>query len=180
MTLPASGPISTADISQEIYGNTTTTIVIPDATTRTLTGKASGDLILPDDFWGKTWLTATLNFTLTSGTGPGGTPAIGYSNGPVNSYGSISPTTTALPWAASYNLQQLQNFTSSPILSCALTPNTYNVATHGHFNVIIDGNTFNTSTATISTNANNIFFQWSDAVGLLKPSGSVHSCTLGQ
>lgn len=53
MTLPSSGSISTAQIQAEI--GDTGTITIPDANTRTLTGKSTGALVIPTDFYGKTW-----------------------------------------------------------------------------------------------------------------------------
>jgi hypothetical protein len=50
MALPSSGPISSADIAAEMG---VSTVTIPDANTRLLTGIASGPIVLPDDFWGK-------------------------------------------------------------------------------------------------------------------------------
>jgi hypothetical protein len=51
MTLPASGAISTAQIRAEIGGSGAVTI--PSSEVRTLTGVASGAIVLPTDFHGK-------------------------------------------------------------------------------------------------------------------------------
>lgn len=51
MTLPASGSISSAQIRAEIGGSGPVTI--PSAEVRTLTGVASGPIVLPNNFWGK-------------------------------------------------------------------------------------------------------------------------------
>lgn len=53
MTIPASGSLSTSTIQNEI--GDTGSITIPDANTRTLTAKSSGALVIPTDFYGKTW-----------------------------------------------------------------------------------------------------------------------------
>lgn len=53
MALPSSGAISTSQIQAEI--GDTGSITIPDANTRTLTGKSTGPLVIPNDFWGKSW-----------------------------------------------------------------------------------------------------------------------------
>lgn len=55
MTLPSSGSISTTQVRTEIGGSGA--IVIPSADVRTLTGVASGAVVLPTDFYGKSWLT---------------------------------------------------------------------------------------------------------------------------
>jgi hypothetical protein len=52
MTLPSSGSISTTQIENEIG---VASISIPDANTRQLTGKSTGALVMPTDFYGKSW-----------------------------------------------------------------------------------------------------------------------------
>lgn len=54
MALPGSGSISTTQIRTEIGGSGS--VVIPSAEVRTLTGVASGPIVLPNDFWGKSSL----------------------------------------------------------------------------------------------------------------------------
>lgn len=53
MTLPASGPLTIAQILAEIGDSFPVTI--PNANWRTLAGKPTGALVIPDDFWGKSW-----------------------------------------------------------------------------------------------------------------------------
>lgn len=53
MTLPASGALTTTQILAEIGDGYPVTI--PNANWRTLAGKPTGSLIMPNDFWGKTW-----------------------------------------------------------------------------------------------------------------------------
>lgn len=74
MTLPASGEISTAQVRAEIGGSGD--IVIPSAEVRTLTGVASGPVVLPTDFYGKSGgggsdqTPAAMNFADITGTSP--------------------------------------------------------------------------------------------------------------
>lgn len=94
MTLPASGSISTAQIQAEV--GDAGSITIPDANTRTLTGKSTGAIILPTDFYGKTF-----------GGGGGGTtyiPVAGsYSDGDFDtiSYSVTASVSVAWTWSAS-------------------------------------------------------------------------------
>lgn len=53
MTLPASGQLTISQILAEI--GDTYPVTIPNANWRTLAGKPSGSLVIPNDFWGKTW-----------------------------------------------------------------------------------------------------------------------------
>lgn len=53
MTLPSSGPITIGQILAEIGDSYPVTI--PNANWRTLANKPSGSLVIPNDFWGKTW-----------------------------------------------------------------------------------------------------------------------------
>lgn len=53
MTLPTSGTLTSAQLAQEMYGDSTRSVTIPDADTRALAGKPTGTLIFPDDFYGK-------------------------------------------------------------------------------------------------------------------------------
>jgi hypothetical protein len=50
MTIPSSGTITSADVAAEIGYP----IVIPDTETRNLTGRSSGSITWPDDFYGQT------------------------------------------------------------------------------------------------------------------------------
>lgn len=74
MTLPASGAISTADIRTEIGGSGAVTI--PSTETRALTGVASGPIVLPDDFWGKSSFSASASPTTRTASGAFGDGAI--------------------------------------------------------------------------------------------------------
>lgn len=56
MTLPASGPLTIGQILAEIGDSYPVTI--PNANWRQLAGKPTGPLIIPDDFWGKSWKSA--------------------------------------------------------------------------------------------------------------------------
>ena len=70
MTLPASGPITFAQIRAEIGGSGP--IVLPSTETRTLSGVASGPIVCPNDFWGKSSLSpAPSGTTLLSQTSSG-------------------------------------------------------------------------------------------------------------
>jgi hypothetical protein len=62
MTLPASGGLSIAQILAEIGDSFPVTI--PNANWRTLAGKPSGPLVIPTDFYGKTYLGATVADTV--------------------------------------------------------------------------------------------------------------------
>lgn len=53
MALPTSGTLTTAQVSQELYGNTTTMVDLTGADVRNLIGKPTGTVIFPDDFYGK-------------------------------------------------------------------------------------------------------------------------------
>ncbi|MHA3884554.1 fibronectin type III domain-containing protein [Stutzerimonas degradans] len=53
MTLPSSGTLTSAQLAQELYGNSGATVTVPDAATRALTGKSTGALVFPTDFYGK-------------------------------------------------------------------------------------------------------------------------------
>lgn len=72
MTLPSSGSISTTQIRTEIGGSGS--VVIPSAEVRTLTGVASGSVVLPNDFYGKSSLSPAPSGTVLydSGGGTGG------------------------------------------------------------------------------------------------------------
>lgn len=64
MTLPASGSITIAQIMAEIGDSFPVTI--PNANWRTLAGKPTGSLVIPNDFWGKSWRSVTLVDTSSS------------------------------------------------------------------------------------------------------------------
>lgn len=64
MTLPASGSLSIAQILAEIGDSFPVTI--PNANWRTLAGKPTGSLVIPNDFWGKSWRSASLVHTSSS------------------------------------------------------------------------------------------------------------------
>jgi len=108
VTLNASGPISlggtgtNASINLELGLSATAQISLNDAAVRTLAGVASGAIIVPTDFYGKSTNTsyalttgsATFNFTY------GILYAYGYSNSPSGTgfytpttFGSITPST---------------------------------------------------------------------------------------
>lgn len=57
MTLPSSGPLSIGQILAEIGDGYPVTI--PNANWRTLAGKPTGALVIPNDFWGKSWKSVT-------------------------------------------------------------------------------------------------------------------------
>lgn len=57
MTLPSSGPLSIGQILAEIGDSYPVTI--PNANWRTLAGKPTGPLVIPNDFWGKSWKSVT-------------------------------------------------------------------------------------------------------------------------
>lgn len=56
MTLPASGPLTIGQILAEIGDSYPVTI--PNANWRLLAGKPTGSLVIPNDFWGKSWKSA--------------------------------------------------------------------------------------------------------------------------
>lgn len=73
MTLPSSGMLTTAQLSQELYGNTTTIVDLTGADARALAGKPTGVIVFPNDFWGKSknvgyrsWIgmACTVNYSL--------------------------------------------------------------------------------------------------------------------
>lgn len=64
MTLPSSGGLTIAQILAEIGDSFPVTI--PNANWRTLAQKPSGSLVIPTDFYGKTWRSATLVHTSSS------------------------------------------------------------------------------------------------------------------
>jgi hypothetical protein len=66
MALPTSGSISTDQIRDELDLAAGMDILIPSAAIRTLTGISSGNIRLPDDFWGKSNV-ATVGF-ISGGT----------------------------------------------------------------------------------------------------------------
>lgn len=86
MALPSSGMITTQQISQELYGNTTTRVDLTGADARALAGKSTGTIVLPNDFWGK-----SLAFDITIGT-PASGDEWGYMDTPSWVWGTISPT----------------------------------------------------------------------------------------
>lgn len=59
MTLPASGTITVADIRTELGMAAGTSITFPSAATRDLCGVASGSIVIPTDFHGKSVITQT-------------------------------------------------------------------------------------------------------------------------
>ena len=77
MTLPASGPITAAQIRTELGLAPGATFTIPSAEIRALTGVASGPIVWPNDFWGKSAVIADYqgNFSAT-GTGSSATVTI--------------------------------------------------------------------------------------------------------
>lgn len=77
MTLPASGSISTTQVRTEIGGSGA--IVIPSTEVRTLTGVAAGQIVLPNDFWGKSSLSPAPSGTTLYDSG-GGTGAWSYTH----------------------------------------------------------------------------------------------------
>lgn len=97
MTLPTSGTLTSAQLAQEMYGDSTRSVTIPDADTRALAGKPTGTLIFPDDFYGKS--AAPAGVTLTSAQVNSGW--YGYSRLDTDTYGAISPAgASAIPGAA--------------------------------------------------------------------------------
>lgn len=66
MTLPASGSISIADIATEL--GVSLPLDINSTVVRSLAGIATGNIVMPTDFYGKSKLTASINQTFLSGT----------------------------------------------------------------------------------------------------------------
>jgi hypothetical protein len=60
MTLPSSGTITMAMVATEI--GISLPLEMTDSRIRTLTGKASGSIVMPTDFYGKSWF--TVDFTV--------------------------------------------------------------------------------------------------------------------
>lgn len=97
MTLPTSGTLTSAQLAQEMYGDSTRSVTIPDADTRALAGKPTGTLIFPDDFYGKS--AAPAGIILTSVQVSSGW--YGFSRLDSDMDGSISPAgASAVPGAA--------------------------------------------------------------------------------
>tara|TARA_R100000935_G_scaffold9944_1_gene19939 strand:- start:167 stop:736 length:570 start_codon:yes stop_codon:yes gene_type:complete len=94
VTLPTSGAITTAQIAQELYGDSTRLVAIPSADTRALVGKLVGPLVFPTDFYGKSIAT---EITIVEGGSSVDVYAQGYSDGSsgLGSFGSINPTNAA-------------------------------------------------------------------------------------
>lgn len=67
MTLPASGSISIADIATEL--GVSLPIGLTDSNVRALAGVPSGNIVLPNDFWGKSNLSILLGDTSESNVG---------------------------------------------------------------------------------------------------------------
>jgi hypothetical protein len=96
MTLPSSGSISWAQIQTEI--GSSGSMNIPDANTRTLTGKSTGSLFVPTDFYGKTWDTGggglPLSVSVTPSTSStSGTPSdksVTFTATPSNNTAAVS------------------------------------------------------------------------------------------
>lgn len=74
MTLPASGPISTTQIAAEI--GISPPIDITGAQCRTLTGVASGPVVLPGNFYGKSWFAADYTIGTQTQASAGGTALV--------------------------------------------------------------------------------------------------------
>lgn len=64
MTLPSSGGLTIAEILEEIGDSFPVTI--PNANWRTLAGKPTGSLVIPTDFYGKSWRSVSLVDTSSS------------------------------------------------------------------------------------------------------------------
>jgi hypothetical protein len=84
MTLPSSGGISIAQIRAEMDG-TVASLVFPAANTLWLAGKSAAPIVLPTDYYGKTW-------------GPSGTPTT-FRFGADASPGSTWTLPSGAPWA---------------------------------------------------------------------------------
>lgn len=83
MTLPSSGTLTTAQVAEELYGNSSALVDLTGADARTLIGKPTGSVVFPDDFWGKSSGYTTNITTVASGS------SSTYDRSPV--IGSISP-----------------------------------------------------------------------------------------
>lgn len=84
MTLPSSGAISMAMVAAEI--GTVLPLSMTDSRVRQLIGKPTGPVVLPTDFYGKSWYTST-SFSMNSVAGG---PILGYV--PSQALGSMTPT----------------------------------------------------------------------------------------
>lgn len=93
MTLPSSGTMTSAQLAQELYGSSGAAVTVPDSATRTLTGKSTGALVFPTDFYGK-----SKGISLASVSIPSDRTNTGFIKG---SYGSVSPAFANVNPAAS-------------------------------------------------------------------------------
>lgn len=84
MTLPTSGTLTSAQLAEEMYGDSTRSVTIPDADTRALAGKPTGTLVFPDDFYGK-----SSKYSIAATFATSGSLITGFLRG---QYGSLSPT----------------------------------------------------------------------------------------
>lgn len=85
MTLPSSGTLTTAQVSQELYGNSTTVVDLTGADARALVGKSTGTIVFPNDFWGK-----SKGSTVTIGS-PASGDQFGYMETSNWNWGTITP-----------------------------------------------------------------------------------------
>lgn len=90
MALPASGPISLANVNVELGLGSTTTISLNQTNVRTLAGKASGTISM-SDLLGK----SNVTFTPAGGTSAGAAVALSNSGGPGSVSVTISCSTSA-------------------------------------------------------------------------------------
>jgi hypothetical protein len=63
MTLPTSGSLTTTTLNLEMQLSGSASITFPNAATLYLAGKASGSVVMPNDFWGQTWGPGPSNHT---------------------------------------------------------------------------------------------------------------------
>lgn len=153
MTLPSSGTLTTADVSQEIYGNTTTIVTIPGIDTRLLTGKASGPIVFPDDFYGTTWSPGTSSsHILTVGLESAFDTFYGYRL--AAAIGNLAPNTLTPIKPSKVDALRYAVTGASLLFHVSVTaPATLNEAEAraAITSIIVDGNAFNISSATWTT-----------------------------
>ena len=111
MTLASSGYIrmggtdSGRSVNVELGNSPTATITMPSTATRTLTGVASGPIVLPNDYWGKSSIAISLA-SLTSIFGDTPYPGLAFAYYLFNSNGVITY------WANGVNNAAVGNWAS--------------------------------------------------------------------
>lgn len=176
MTLPSSGTMTTAQLAQELYGNSGATVTVPDAATRALTGKSTGALVFPTDFYGK-----SARYAITATFATYQTLTTGYSRGV---YGSISPAyanvdgvTNAAGAAGQIDLLATTQDESTLAYSLELViVGSYTLASLPFTTLrVADANnvTYNKSNATLTVSGGKTTLRWANTARLFAGSAAV-------